>query len=301
MKNTVLKYVFIVFLGCLLALNYTLFIVPNGFAPAGINGIAVMIQYKLNFSVGFMSLIINIPLCVFAFFFINKRFAIGTLVFCLVYSLLYLLFQNIDIERFKYNAEGVDTIYPVLIAGVISGFCYSCLFRLHASTGGTDIISKYISKKKPEMNFFFVTFILNGIVAISSFFVYAQKIDGEMVYNFKPVCLCIVYCLTSSLVGNYLLKETKTAFQVTIITDTPKEIEDEIINVLHHSATRLSGEGIFTHTNKTVLMCVVNKYQIVEFKKMIEKYPNTFAYVTTANETIGNFKKVRQAVNKGQA
>lgn len=301
MKNTVLKYVFIVFLGCLLALNYTLFIVPNGFAPAGINGIAVMIQYKLNFSVGFMSLIINIPLCVFAFFFINKRFAIGTLVFCLVYSLVYLLFQNIDIERFKYNAEGVDTIYPVLIAGVISGFCYSCLFRLHASTGGTDIISKYISKKKPEMNFFFVTFILNGIVAVSSFFVYAQKIDGEMVYNFKPVCLCIVYCLTSSLVGNYLLKETKTAFQVTIITDTPKEIEDEIINVLHHSATRLSGEGIFTHTNKTVLMCVVNKYQIVEFKKMIEKYPNTFAYVTTANETIGNFKKVRQAVNKGQA
>ena len=301
MKNIVLKYVSIVLLGCLLALNYTLFIVPNGFAPAGINGIAVMIQYKLNFSVGFMSLIINIPLCVFAFFFINKRFAIGTLVFCLVYSLLYLLFQNIDIERFKYNAEGVDTIYPVLIAGVISGFCYSCLFRLHASTGGTDIISKYISKKKPEMNFFFVTFILNGIVAISSFFVYAQKIDGEMVYNFKPVCLCIVYCLTSSLVGNYLLKETKTAFQVTIITDTPKEIENEIINVLHHSATRLSGEGIFTHTNKTVLMCVVNKYQIVEFKKMIEKYPNTFAYVTTANETIGNFKKVRQAVNKGQA
>ena len=301
MKNTVLKYVFITLLGCLLALNYTLFIVPNGFAPAGINGIAVMIQYKLNFSVGFMSLIINIPLCILAYFFINKRFAIGTLVFCLVYSLVYLLFQNIDIERFKYNAEGVDTIYPVLIAGVISGFCYSCLFRLHASTGGTDIISKYVSKKRPEMNFFFVTFILNGIVAISSFFVYAKRIDGEMVYNFKPVCLCIVYCLTSSLVGNFLLKETKTAYQVTIITDTPKEIEEEIINVLHHSATRLSGEGIFTHTNKTVLMCVVNKYQIVEFKKMIEKYPNTFAYVTTANETIGNFKKVRQAVNKGQA
>lgn len=301
MKNTVLKYVFITLLGCLLALNYTLFIVPNGFAPAGINGIAVMIQYKLNFSVGFMSLIINIPLCILAYFFINKRFAIGTLVFCLVYSLVYLLFQNIDIERFKYNAEGVDTIYPVLIAGVISGFCYSCLFRLHASTGGTDIISKYVSKKKPEMNFFFITFILNGIVAISSFFVYAKRIDGEMVYNFKPVCLCIVYCLTSSLVGNFLLKETKTAYQVTIITDTPKEIEEEIINVLHHSATRLSGEGIFTHTNKTVLMCVVNKYQIVEFKKMIEKYPNTFAYVTTANETIGNFKKVRQAVNKGQA
>ena len=58
-STSIIQYVVILLLGVLLAFNYILFITPNNFAPAGINGIAVMIQYKLNFSVGFMSLIFN--------------------------------------------------------------------------------------------------------------------------------------------------------------------------------------------------------------------------------------------------
>ena len=49
----VLEYVFIVLLGVLMSLGYIFFVITNNFAPAGINGIAVMVQYKLNFSVGF--------------------------------------------------------------------------------------------------------------------------------------------------------------------------------------------------------------------------------------------------------
>ena len=71
-RVNIFQFVVVVLLGVLLAFNYILFINPNNFAPAGINGIAVMIQYKLNFSVGYMSLIINVPLCIFAFFFIEK-------------------------------------------------------------------------------------------------------------------------------------------------------------------------------------------------------------------------------------
>ena len=57
--KTILNYSIIIVLGALLALDYILFIVPNSFAPAGINGIAVMIQYAFDFSIGYMSLIIK--------------------------------------------------------------------------------------------------------------------------------------------------------------------------------------------------------------------------------------------------
>lgn len=138
-----------------MAVGYALFVIPNDFAPAGVNGIAVMIQYKLKFSVGFMSLIINVPLCLFAFFMINRRFAINTLVFCVAYALSYLLLQNYSfLKNFSYDAGGVDTVYPVIIAGLISGFCYGSLFRFNGSTGGTDIIAKYVSKKQTRFNFF---------------------------------------------------------------------------------------------------------------------------------------------------
>ena len=58
-----------------LGFTYQLFIVENNFAPAGLNGIATMVQYKTGFSIGYMSLLINAPLCVLAFSFVAKAFA----------------------------------------------------------------------------------------------------------------------------------------------------------------------------------------------------------------------------------
>ena len=71
-NNKVIPFVILFFAAVLLAFNYRLFIVPNSFAPAGINGIATMIQAKFGFSIAYMSLLINVPLCIFAYFFVNK-------------------------------------------------------------------------------------------------------------------------------------------------------------------------------------------------------------------------------------
>lgn len=289
-----LTYLFIVLIAVLLAFNYQLFIVKNGFAPAGLNGIATMVQYKTGFSIGYMSLIINIPLCILAYFLVDKKFAKRSLVFCLTYSFVYLYLQKIGLTQFQYNAEGHDTVFPVLLSGVISGFVYGACFRNNSSTGGTDIISKYISIKKPELNFFWVTFILNTIVAIVSFFVYAKPDNGgSLIYDYKPVCLCILYCFISSFIGSYIIKGTKTAYEFTIITTHPKEISEEITKTLKHTSTEITAHGSFSGSEKTVLICVINRHQLVEFQNILKKYDNTFSFSKTVNEIVGNFKKIQ--------
>ena len=85
MAKTVAVYAGVVVLAVLLAFNYQLFIVENGFAPAGLNGIATMIQYKMGFSIGYMNLLINIPLCAIAFFFLNRDYSLKTLLFCIAF------------------------------------------------------------------------------------------------------------------------------------------------------------------------------------------------------------------------
>ena len=192
--KSLMAYIEIALLAVLLAFDYQLFIVMNGFAPAGINGVATMVQYKTGFSIGYMSLLINVPLCVAAYFLVRKNFAKRSLCFCVVYSVVYLLLQSLDLTAIQYNAQGHDLVFPVVLSGVISGFVYGCTFRLSASTGGTDIISKYISKCKPSLNFFWVTFIINAAVAAASFFVYAQRdVDGRLIFDYTPVCLCVMY------------------------------------------------------------------------------------------------------------
>ena len=66
-RSQVMDYIIVAALAMLMALNYQVFILNNSFAPAGLSGISTMIQYLFNFSVGYMSLIINIPLFLLAF------------------------------------------------------------------------------------------------------------------------------------------------------------------------------------------------------------------------------------------
>ncbi len=293
-RKQILEYLLIIFIGIVFALSYALFVTPNHFAPAGINGIAVMVQYKLGFSIGYISLIINVPLCVAAFFLVDKRFAVKTLLFCLTYSFAYLFLSSIDLSSFVYDAKNVDTIYPVIISGLVSGFSYGVLFRVNSCTGGTDVISRYISKKNPHLNFFWVTFTLNAIVAGLSYFVYAQEVNGVLIYDYKPVCLCLLYCFISSFMGSKIISGIKKAYKFIIVTDRADEIEKEITGTLHHSATRLTGVGSFTHKEKQVLICAVNKHQVIDVQNMLKKYPDTFTFVEMIDETIGNFKQIKR-------
>ncbi len=292
-KKSIKQYLVVIIAAVLLAFNYQLFIVNNGFAPAGINGVATMIQYKTGFSIGYMSIIINVPLCIFAFFLINKEFGLRSFVFCIVYSFSFLLFQKIGFNEFQYNANGHDTIYPVILSSVISGIVYGMCFNNNASTGGTDIVSKYISFKKANLNFFWVTFTLNAIVAAASFFVYAEKAGDLIVYDYKPVCLCITYCFVSSFMGDYILKGTKSAYKFTIITNYPNEITDEIKLKLRHAVTRIEAIGTYSGEEKTVLLCVINKHQLCDLNQILSKYDKTFSFSENVKETFGNFKKIR--------
>ena len=277
----------------LLAFNYQLFIVENHFAPAGINGVATMIQYKTGFSIGYISLMINIPLCILSYFLIDRELAKHSLIFCLTYSFVYLYLQRLGLETFQYDAHGQDTIFPALLSGVISGVVYSICFSNDSSTGGTDLLSKYIGKKRPELNFFWITFTLNAAVAVSSFFVYAQKTAAGTVYDYKPVCLCIVYCFVSSYMGNFIVRGAKSAIRFTVITPHAEALTQRILTELKHSATKVPAVGVFSGQAQEMVICIINRHQLADFQKLLQQYDNTFAFSETVSDTYGNFKRIR--------
>lgn len=126
-----------------------------------------------------------------------------------------------------------------------------------------------------------------------SLFVYSENGEHGFVWNFKPVSLCVLYCFISSFVGNVILKEYHSAYEFVIVTAHPEEIEKEILNNLRHSATKIVGSGLYSNSEKTILLCVINKHQLVEFKNIIKTHSDTFAFVTTVNDTLGNFKKIK--------
>ena len=269
------------------AVNYELFVFPNAFAPSGLNGICTMIQYVSGISVGYLSLLINLPLAIWCYIEVSRPIAIRSMVYVVVFSVALLILDQVDLSVIAYSTEnGTSRIMGPLVAGIIMGFCYSVLIRASAYTGGTDFISAIIHKRHPEKSVFSLSFTINAIVAIASFFVYDYKME--------PVIMCIVYSFASSTVGERFLKSGRSAMRFEIVTDHPDEVCGDIIRVLHHSATKVRAVGAFTGKETWIVMCVINNAQTEILASIVRKYPNTFAMMSPVGGVMGNFKKLSE-------
>lgn len=281
----ILTYGVIMVIAVVCALNYELFIFPNRFAPAGLNGICTIIQYIFGINIGYMSLLINVPLAVLVYYLVSKPLAIRSMVYVCTFSISAIMLEYVDLSNYVYyTGTGTSAILGPLVAGIIFGFCYSLLLRASAYSGGTDFIAAIIHKYKPEKSVFFLIFTMNVVVAITSYFVYD--------YQIEPVILCILYAFTSSTVSERLTKNGRSAVRFEIITDYPEEISHAIIHQLHHSATLIPGRGMYLNKEVNMLFCVVNNNQVAKLAAICRQYPNTFAIIDPVSEVMGNFKKI---------
>ncbi len=282
-KKKFITYVVIIGLALLSAINYQLFVFPNKFAPAGLNGLCTMIQYVLGINVGYLNLIINIPLAFIVYRNVSKVISMRSMVYVISFSLALIALEHVDISTFAYSTEnGTSTILGPLTAGIINGACYSLLIKSCSSTGGTDFVAALVRKRHAEMNFMWIVFSLNSFVAVLSYFVYDFQIE--------PVLLCILYSFMSSTISDRVLKSGRSAIRFEIITDYAEQISQEIITKLNHSATLVPGKGMYSGHETNILVCIINKTQIPVLGSIIRNYPNTFAVMSSVTEVMGNFK-----------
>ena len=212
LAKKVLTYFVVAGLAVASAFNYQLFVFPNNFAPAGLNGLCTMIQYVLGIKVSFMNLAINVPLAILVYFRVSKVIATRSMVFVLTFSGVLMLLDHVDISMIAYSTpNGTSTIVGPLTAGIINGAIYALLVSSCAYTGGTDFVAALVRKHRQDLNFFWVVFAMNAFVAVMSFFVYS--------YQIEPVLLCIIYCFMSSTVSDRVLKSGRAATFVDKITN----------------------------------------------------------------------------------
>ena len=278
-----MTYLVIALVACVGALNYQLFVFPNQFAPSGLNGICTMIQYLFHISVGYLSLLVNIPLAILVFFKVSRSLALRSMVYVSVFSVMLLLLDRVDLSGIAYDTNSSAILGP-LVAGIINGGIYAMLVSAGAYSGGTDYVASLIQKYKPGVNFFWTVFALNVLVAVVSFFVYGYKIE--------PVLLCILYSFATSTVSDKVNKTGRSAVRFEIITDDPEEISRSIIERLHHSATLLPGKGMYRGKEVNLLICVVNRTQAAALSAIIRDHPRSFAVMSPVSEVMGNFKHV---------
>ncbi|MDE6201267.1 MAG: YitT family protein [Clostridiales bacterium] len=249
------------------------------FAPGGVTGIGTMIQYKTGFSTGYTNILINIPLLIIAFIFLNKGFAIKTACAVGLSSGGMVLMEKLNFPQ--YTGANVEPVLGAIACGVLGGVAVAIMIRAGASNGGTDIIAALIQRKYQAAGITWFIMGLDAIVVLVSYFVYDNGLT--------PVFMSFTQQFSSAMVGDVILTGFKSAIKYEIITDDPEALSAELIAKLRHSVTKIDATGMYAHSKKALLVCVIHKRQVSEFNKILKKYDNTFAYVTSTSEVLGKF------------
>ena len=158
MLKKILTYAVIVAMACINAVNYELFVFPNQFAPSGLNGLCTMFQYVTNLNMGYLNLLLNLPLAIAVYFKVSKSLALRSMTYVLSFSGMLVVLDYVDLSAFAYSTPS-STILGPLVAGIICGYICSILLKASAYAGGTDFIAALVHKYRPDFNFFYTVYI----------------------------------------------------------------------------------------------------------------------------------------------
>ncbi len=273
--------------GMIVATAFYFFQNSNGFAPGGVGGLATMTHYLTGepFAWAYFMLIFNLPLMIAVAIFVDKKLGFFLIIYMLVQSLGTELYAIIGLKPYclEYHNENFELIFAVIATGVISGIGFSMMLRRFGASGGTYAISALIKKAKPASNIAYVAFLLDSSVVVIAFFVYNFQIN--------PALSTLINLFIANIVVDYSLSGIKNGYKFEIVTDKPDELSAELIGKLHHGVTEIKVMGMYSHTDKYMLVCIIRKKQLGEMMKLIKRYDGTFASFTKVNEVFGRFKR----------
>ena len=256
------------------------FCVPNSLVLGGVSGVATVINHIFPIlPIGFLTILINIPLFIAGFIKLGRKFIINTSVSTLISSVFIDIFADI-LPKYSSNK-----LLAALAAGVTNGLGLALIFANGSTTGGIDILAKFITKKFKHLSMGRVILIIDAFVILLSYAVYRSF--ESAVYS------CVIIFISTKVIDSILFG-ISTGKTVMVITTKADEIYSEISKTLGRGATIIPVKGAYTHDERNLLLTSVRTNEISYIYSIIEKQDeNAFITVADARDIIGEgFKKI---------
>lgn len=286
-KRIFIDILCVIFAGAVVGTAYHFFQNSNGFAPGGVGGLATMTYHFLGDRISWsvLMLLFNLPIFILVSVIIDKKLGIMLSLYMLVQSSMPKILSLLGASPYclANNGEDFNIIFACIATGVISGFGFSMMLRRFGASGGTYGISALLKHAKPEMNIAYVSFIMDSSVVAISFFVYGMKVT--------PVICTLLNLFIANILVDRGLSGIKNGYRFEIITSRPEEIADMLMTRLKRGVTEIKVHGMYSDTDKYLLVCIINKRQLGEMMRIIKSCPDTFASFSKVNEVFGNFKR----------
>ena len=276
--HPVLQYVGIILASLLYAAAIALFLDPNQLAPGGVSGIAIILNRLCGLPTGTLILLMNIPLLALGMWKLGWKFVLSTVVAVAASSVFTDLLA-------PYGPLTTDPLLAACAGGALLAVGMGILFKLGATSGGTDILIRVIKLKYKHLKTGSLFLATDCCVIAASALVFG---DIDLALYAAIATIVSSFCLDLVLYGR---DEAKLVY---LITDHEQTIAHRLLQELEIGVTYLQGQGAYTRDNKKVILCAMQKRLLPKVQEIaMEEVPFVFLIVTSASEIFGEgFKDI---------
>lgn len=255
----------------IVALAVFFFLVPSNVSVGSIAGLAVVLANFIPLSVATLTMLMNIILLIFGFVFIGKDFGVKTVYTAILLPTLMGILEVIFPDNQSLtNDQTLDVIcYCVLVS-----IGMAMLFNRNASSGGLDIVAKFMNKYF-RMELGKASSMAGMVVALSS----------ALVYDKKTLVLSILGTYFNGMVVDHFIFGSNVRKRVCIISEKEKEILDFILYELHSGATTYHAYGTYSDAKYNEICVIVDKNEYQKLMGFITEHDSdAFVTVCTISE-----------------
>lgn len=267
--------VFLIVLGSFIfGFAFQAFLFPNNIVSGGLTGIAMILNTFTGWPIGLTVIVMNIPLFLIAWRHFGLDYLIGSLAGMAISSAFVDLFAATGLVLTN------ESMLASIIGGAIKGAGLGMVYYYGASTGGIDIVAKFLRVRYSQFNFGTVVLILDVAVITA----YALCIG-----NYDSAMYSIITMFVVTKVIDLLLYGLDTSCVCHIISDKSEDLATAITSgQVHRGVTILEGEGAYSHKEKHVILVVLKRSQIPDLRRTIRDLDqNAFVIVTDTKYVFG--------------
>ena len=248
---------------------------PNHFATGGVSGISIIIApFIKNLNVGALMLIINIVFLLLGFVFLGWDFTKKT-----IYSSVTLsgMVWVMDYLFPLTSPLTSDRLLELMFSVGLPALGSAIVFNMNASTGGTDIIAKILSK--------YTNLDIGKSLMSSDFFITAL---AGVIFGIQAGMYSVLGLVMKGFIVDNVIEGFNNRKIVVIVSDKPEQIKGYIINNIKRGATIHTAFGAYLNEEKHVITSVMNRKQALDLRNFIRQVDNkAFITITNTSETIG--------------
>lgn len=269
--DKILDFVMITVGVTIVAIAVFFFMIPSNVSVGSITALAMIFARSVTLSISTLTFIMNVALLIFGYVFIGKEFGIKTIYCALLLPTILRIFEGIFPNNVSLtNDQTLDVVCYICVVSIGQAM----LFVRNASSGGLDIVGKFIHK--------YFHMELGKAVALAGMVVALLSI---LVSDIKTVILSVLGTYFGGIILDHFIFGTTIKKRVCIISKKEKEILHFILHELHSGATKYHAYGTYSDTQHTEINAIVDKNEYLKLMNYITKVdPAAFVTVYAVNE-----------------